>query len=60
MNYEFLPSRSMVPAPKGKRRHMFMNKAEVMEQGKPLVIRPKNSDRLVFEIMEKLYSINSH
>jgi len=49
MNYEFLPSRSMVPAPKGKRRHMFMNKAEVMEQGKPLVIRPKNSDRLVFE-----------
>ena len=49
MNYEFLPSRSMVPAPKGKRRHMFMNKAEVMEKGNPLVIRPKNAERLVFE-----------
>jgi hypothetical protein len=49
VNYEFLPSRSMVPAPKGKRRHMFANKAAVMEAGLPLVIRPKNAERLVFE-----------
>jgi len=50
INYEFLPSRSMVPAPSGRRRHMFVNKASVMEEGKPLVIRPKNAERLVFEI----------
>jgi hypothetical protein len=50
VNYEFLPSKSMVPASTGKRRHMFINKASIMEQGNPLVIRPKNSDRLVFEI----------
>jgi len=49
VNYEFKMSRSMVPAPKGKRRHMFANKAFVMEQGLPLVIRPKNAERLVFE-----------
>ena len=49
VNYEFKTSRSMVPSPKGKRRHMFANKAFVMEQGLPLVIRPKNSERLVFE-----------
>jgi len=50
INYEFLPSKSMVPASTGKRRHMFMNKASIMEKGEPLVIRPKNADRLVFEI----------
>jgi len=50
LNHEFLPSRSMVPGASGKRRHMFANKASVMEAGKPLVIRPKNAERLVFEI----------
>jgi len=40
----------MVPAATGRRRHMFANKASIMEEGKPLVIRPKNSERLVFEI----------
>jgi len=50
INYEFLPSKSMVPASTGKRRHMFINKASIMEKGEPLVIRPKNADRLVFEI----------
>jgi len=49
VNYEFKPSRSMVPTGRGKRRHMFINKAAVMEEGSPLVIRPKNSERLVFE-----------
>jgi hypothetical protein len=46
---EFLPSRSLVPSKTGKRRHMFANKAAIMEAGKPLVIRPKNAERLVFE-----------
>jgi hypothetical protein len=50
INYAFLPSKSMVPSATGKRRHMFINKASVMEKGEPLVIRPKNADRLVFEI----------
>ena len=49
MNYQFLPSRSMVPTSNSKRKHMFPNKASVMEAGKPLVIRPKNAQRLVFE-----------
>ncbi len=50
VDYEFLPSRSMVPSASGRRRHMFANKASVMEEGKPLVIRPKNAERLVFEV----------
>jgi len=50
LDYDFLPSRSMVPSSNGKRRHMFKNKASIMEAGNPLVIRPKNSERLVFEI----------
>ena len=50
INYEFLPSKSMVPASSGRRRHVFTNKASIMEQGKPLVIRPKNAERLVFQI----------
>jgi hypothetical protein len=50
VNYQFLPSKSMVPAATGKRRHMFINKASVMEKGEPLVIRPKNAERLVFEL----------
>jgi len=49
INYEFLPSRSMVPSSTRKRRHVFVNKAAVIEAGKPLVIRPKNAERLVFE-----------
>jgi hypothetical protein len=50
VNYDFLPSRSLVPASSGRRRHMFIDKASVMEKGNPLVIRPKSSDRLVFEV----------
>ena len=50
LNYEFLPSRSMVPSSNSRRRHVFINKASVIEQGNPLVIRPKNADRLVFEV----------
>lgn len=50
IDYKFLPSKSMVPSSNGRRRHVFVNKASIMEQGKPLVIRPKNAERLVFEI----------
>ena len=50
VNYDFLPSRSLVPASNSRRRHMFVDKASVMEKGNPLVIRPKSADRLVFEI----------
>mgnify|MGYP000043808466 CR=1 FL=1 len=42
VNYEFKPSRSLVPSETSRRRHMFINKAEVMERGLPLTIRPKN------------------
>jgi hypothetical protein len=49
INYELLPSTSMVPSANGRRRHVFANKASIMEAGKPLVIRPKNAERLVFE-----------
>jgi len=53
INYEFLPSKSMVPSSSGRRRHVFANKASIIEQGKPLVIRPKNAERLVFQIDEE-------
>ncbi len=49
IDYSFLPSKSIVPSSNSKRRHVFANKASVMEQGNPLVIRPKNAERLVFE-----------
>lgn len=49
IDYDLLPSKSMVPSANGRRRHVFANKASIMEAGKPLVIRPKNSERLVFE-----------
>lgn len=46
----FLPSKSMVPTGKGKHRHVFISKASVMESGKPVIISPKYSERIVFEI----------
>ena len=49
IDYELLPSKSMVPSNNGRRRHVFVNKAAIIEEGKPLVIKPKNSERLVFE-----------
>lgn len=47
---EFKPSKSMVPTNFGKTRHVFTNKAAVMEAGMPITIRPKNAERLVFEM----------
>ena len=49
INYQLLQSKSMVPSSNGKRRHVFANKAAVIDEGKQLVIRPKNAERLVFE-----------
>lgn len=39
----------MVPATVGKRRHVFINKASVMEAGMPLKIAPRAAERLVFK-----------
>lgn len=52
INYEFKPSRSSVPTKNAaqKSRYIFKNKAEVMEKGMPIIIRPKSAERLVFEI----------
>lgn len=50
INYNLLPSKSMVPTKKGKHRHVFVSKAEIMEQGKPVVISPRSAERLVFDV----------
>lgn len=49
ITYSFVLSKTFVPHHE-KRRHVFKNKASIIESGKPLVIRPRNSKRLVFEI----------
>lgn len=50
IGHKFNPSRLAVPSKSNsKRRHVFINKAEVMERGEPLVIRPRFAERLVFE-----------
>lgn len=49
IDYEFLPSKSLAPYTKfSKKRYKFVNKAHVMENGIPVVIRPRSSKRLVF------------
>ena len=46
--YEFLPSKSFT---KGKgRKHVFIEKARVMEAGMPVTISPRFAERLVFDI----------
>lgn len=49
IGYELLDSKTLVPTTKGVHRHVFKNKAMVMEQGLPVIIRPRFSERLVFE-----------
>lgn len=46
----FKPSKTAVPTNFKGTRHVFKNKASVMEAGQPVVIAPKNSERLVFEV----------
>ena len=49
---DFKLSKSAVPSKnkKQKKRYVFANKASVMEEGMPLVIRPRSAERLVFEL----------
>lgn len=50
IGYSFKPSKSLVPSSGNRRRrHVFVNKAQVMEEGNPLVIYPRHAERLVFE-----------
>lgn len=50
IGYDFKPSKTFVPASKfARRKHVFVDKASIMEKGTPLVISPKYSQRLVFE-----------
>lgn len=51
VGYNFKPSKSFVPSSThAKRRHVFIDKAAIMEAGIPLVISPKHAQRLVFEV----------
>ena len=49
---DFKLSRSSVPSKnkKQKKRYVFENKASVIEEGMPIVIRPRSAERLVFEL----------
>lgn len=49
ITYSLLPSKSFVPNSSSKRKHVFVNKAAIIEEGGPLVIRPRHAERLVFE-----------
>lgn len=48
ISYEFIPSKTFAST-EGKHKHVFKNKASVMESGMPLKIAPRRSKRLVFE-----------
>lgn len=48
IGYNFLPSKSFASG-SGNRKHVFKNKAMVMEEGNPLKISPRFAERLVFE-----------
>lgn len=48
ITYQLLPSKSFATS-QGNRKHVFKNKAAVMEAGMPLKIAPRHSKRLVFE-----------
>jgi len=48
ISYDLLPSKSFATS-SGNRKHVFKNKAAVMEAGMPLKIAPRHSERLVFE-----------
>lgn len=50
IGYEFLDSKTLVPTDKGVHRHVFANKAFIMEEGMPVIIRPRFAERLVFEV----------
>lgn len=49
LGFEFKPSSTPIPSSNSKSRHVFVDKAAVMEAGNPVTIRPRNADRLIFE-----------
>ena len=50
INYELKDSKSFVPSENSNNRHVFVKKASIMEEGKTVVISPRSSERLVFDI----------
>lgn len=50
INSDFKLSKTAVPTNRKGSRHVFKNKAVVMEAGNPVVISPRKAERLVFEI----------
>ena len=50
VNYELLDSKSFVPSENSNNKHVFIKKASVMEEGKTVVISPRFSERLVFDV----------
>lgn len=49
IDFEFLLSKTAVPNNHSKRRYVFENKANVMEEGIPVVVAPKYAQRIVFD-----------
>ena len=50
VNYELLDSQSFVPSENSNNKHVFVKKASIMEEGKTVVIAPRFSERLVFDV----------
>lgn len=50
LNYELTDSKSFVPSDNSNNKHVFIKKASVMEEGKTVVISPRFSERLVFDV----------
>ena len=50
LTYEFKLSKTNVPSKSKSKRYVFAKKASMMESGVPVVISPRASGRLVFEI----------
>lgn len=52
---DFKLSKSSVPSrnARQRKRYIFSNKASVMEEGMPMVIRPRSAERLVFELDDR-------
>lgn len=49
VSYKFKMSKSAVTNKYSKRKHVFKNKAEIMEKGIPVVVAPRFAERLVFD-----------
>lgn len=49
IGFDYKPSVAPIPSNNSKTRHVFRDKARVMEAGNPVVISPRYADRLIFE-----------